>query len=357
VLPRGWLTWTCARVLLLALCLVAGCARPEATPSSPSSRPEGGLPTLAPDVAATGEALVVRGNRLWASDRTGQFAELARAPAGGTLQDPTWHPKARRAAYSVFAPLPTPAPGRQLSGLSASDIWEVEPGASARVLVQHDGDEVRLTEPAWSPDGAEMYLTHSAVVRSGSAVVGLTRRIERASVSGSTRQAIASDAHGVSPSPDGESVVYLRALADAAQELWIQRRASGATLKLGDGRFVDVTSPRFSPDGRTVAFMGALAVDNPQAATAGGWLIDRLVSRAEAHGFLYGLWLIRSDGSALRRVGTATFDTPTVRWAGDGQRLLVFDETGLHRMEIASGERTTLLVLDSYAGFDWRPRS
>jgi len=127
-------------------------------------------------------------------------------------------------------------------------------------------------------------------------------------------------------SPDGSSVVYC--LKDTApdkdgyrQSLWlVPADGSGPPRRLTLGRKKD-TSPRWSPDGRTLAFLS----DRSAVLEAGG-ASDRPKPAEETEKSKPGgtqVWLLPMDGGEARQSTRLPEDVGGLAWSPDGDRLCV----------------------------------
>ncbi|MHB8476928.1 MAG: prolyl oligopeptidase family serine peptidase [Steroidobacteraceae bacterium] len=140
-------------------------------------------------------------------------------------------------------------------------------------------------------------------------------------------------------SPDGTRLAYLGAAADGSTQLFIYWMESGATAAISN--FTE--SPEglaWSPDGRRLAFTMAvpaerkpLKVELPEAPKNAKWadppkLIDRMVFRTDGAGYLPNvfsqLFIIGADGGAARQLTQGDFDTHgTPAFTMDGKSVLI----------------------------------
>jgi len=105
---------------------------------------------------------------------------------------------------------------------------------------------------------------------------------------------------GPQPSPDGRQVIFTRRVYDAAANknstsLWIVSIDGGEPRRLTAAKGND-TSPRWSPDGRTVAFVS-----------------DRSGSSQ--------IWTIDPAGGEARQATDFPLDLDNPQWSPDGKRL------------------------------------
>jgi dipeptidyl aminopeptidase/acylaminoacyl peptidase len=137
---------------------------------------------------------------------------------------------------------------------------------------------------------------------------------------------LSSAASSTSPrwSPDGTRVAYLGKAADGSTQLFVYWAESGATAAISN--FSESPSRlAWSPDGRWIAFTMPVAaerkplkVDLPEAPKNARWadppkLIDRMVFRVDGEGYLPNvfsqLFIVNADGGSVRQLTHGDFDT------------------------------------------------
>jgi dipeptidyl aminopeptidase/acylaminoacyl peptidase len=147
--------------------------------------------------------------------------------------------------------------------------------------------------------------------------------------------------HSASPrwSPDGTRLAYLGAGADGSTQLFVYWTEGGVTAAISN--FVESPSGlTWSSDGRWLAFTMPVAaerkplkVDLPEAPKNAKWaeppkLIDRMVFRADGEGYLPNvftqLFIISADGGAARQLTQGDFDTEGApSFTVDGKSVLI----------------------------------
>jgi acylaminoacyl-peptidase len=140
-------------------------------------------------------------------------------------------------------------------------------------------------------------------------------------------------------SPDGSRVAYLGAAADGSTQLFVYWTESGATTAISN--FTESpSSMAWSPDGRWLAFTMPVAADRkplqvelPEAPKNAKWadppkLIDRMVFRVDGEGYLQNvftqLFIIAADGGSARQLTVGDFDTQgTPSFDADSNSVLI----------------------------------
>jgi acylaminoacyl-peptidase len=194
------------------------------------------------------------------------------------------------------------------------------------------------SDPQISPDGRNIaYVRMGFDIKTDRArgVVWLT------GVDGKHARPLSSAAHSASPrwSPDGTRLAYLGAAADGSTQLFVYWAESGVTAAISN--FTESPgSLAWSRDGRWLAFTMPVAaerkplkVDLPDPPKDVKWadrpkLIDRTVFRIDGEGYLPNvfsqLFVIGADGGAARQVTHGDFDHDgTPAFDVDGKSVLI----------------------------------
>ena len=193
------------------------------------------------------------------------------------------------------------------------------------------------SDPRISPDGTQV-----AYVRQSFDIKNDTRRrmiwlVDRDG--GNHRPLVGGSASQASPrwSPDGKRLAFVSADGDGAQihMYWFAQGVTARVTNLLD-------SPArlaWSPDGRHLAFVmrvpekrEPLKVTLPEKPEDAKWAeplkaIDRMVYRADGEGFLPDafaqLFVVSADGGTARQLTEGAFDHDGVAWTADGSEILV----------------------------------
>jgi TolB protein len=189
--------------------------------------------------------------------------------------------------------------------------------------------------PAWSPDGAWLAFTSE---RDGSADLYRVRpdgdQLERL-----TDGAALDDQAAFSP--DGRQIVFVTSRAGGTADLWLldvqTRRATPLTSGPG-GDF----RPAWSPDGRWIAFSSDRGNGLPFA--HGRW----------EHLHLVDIYLIRPDGSGLKRLTGPGRFCGSPKWSADSRRIVTYcmgaEETMAYRRPTIESGSTNIVSIDVGTG-------
>jgi TolB protein len=212
----------------------------------------------------------------------------------------------------------------------------------ARLLISNaDGSGERaLTQgtldynPAWSPDGKWIAFTSE---RNGSA------DLYRIRTDGSGLERLTDDPafdDQAAYSPDGTQIVFVTTRADGTADLWILDVQTHRAKPLTSGPGGDFR-PAWSPDGKWIAFSTDRESSMPMA--KGRW----------EHLHVVDIYLVRPDGSGLKRLSRHGDFCGSPKWMGDSKSVIAYcmpaENTWTYRINAVEGE-TTVMRMDVATG-------
>jgi Tol biopolymer transport system component len=254
-------------------------------------------------------------------------------------------------------------------GVDPSDILGVDLNSAEggriqprSVLMRADPAE-SLSWPAWWPDGSSFVFQReddaAPAVQSPDGFARPPARIELAQADGSARRLLVASGWQPSPAPDGSAVAFVR-FTDRGSSLIAIGSSDGVEHVLVDnGVFPEIFSPRYSPDGRVIAFGARSFADLQPAAQSQTGLSDLFgvmqPATASAHGTLADVWQVNADGSNLHQISNLRVHDPALAWAPDGSQLFAYGEWGGVLIDLNSGENTLMTYLTGTTAVAWLP--
>ena len=76
---------------------------------------------------------------------------------------------------------------------------------------------------------------------------------------------------------------------------------------------------------------------------------------ASAHGIPWDVWLVRPDGSGLRRVTSFADDDSSVAWSPDGRWLVTLSAEAVHVISVDGSETYCITNEGGYGALEWLP--
>jgi Tol biopolymer transport system component len=285
-----------------------------------------------------GRLVIVRADGLYErSLQTGDETLLIANGEDALLLDPAPEPGRTRLAYV-----------RQLTGVVlpgeapdfGSDLYLAErDGRNIGPVYEHSTRGELVRWPRWLPDGDLL----AGVQRFEEG--RLVAQVIRIDTETEAAEVLVDGALQPAPSPDGRRLVYVRVEQDFSQSLWLANiDGSGARMIAGPEDGIGTfDSPRFSPDGRLIAFGGA---EPPVAGVS-------RAAAARSNGLPADVWLFDLDANEVRGLADLDLDSPSLAWSADGARLFVFSGTGLFAIDLESGDTARLADGTFHGQMDW----
>lgn len=214
-------------------------------------------------------------------------------------------------------------------------------------------------DPSWSPDGKAIYATIRSPVEENGQFRGVQTGIFRIGLDGSLPVQVVANAESSWVSPNGKDLAYLTSDAKGATvHLWVSSVAGqNAREILVNQGFSSVRAPRFSPDGRLLAFAGSggpASAERPSGRGQSGPVATIFTSGvAEADGIPADIWVVRPDGTELRRLTHQQEHSPIPSWSPDGQWVAFLGESGLYLVDAAGKQTVRLKGVDGTSGLSW----
>jgi Tol biopolymer transport system component len=275
---------------------------------------------------------------------TGAEESIAVMPPVGVAGHAAWSPDRTQLAISRFGRRPSERVG-------GSDILLVSAtGGEALPVAEHDLDGALLGAPAWLPDSSGVYFD-----RLPPAGTPATSQVMFAAIG--TNATAHSVAVGGWPavSPDGRLLVYVRPSGTTGYLNELVLTDVGGVherVLVPADELVQITSPRFSPDGAEIAFVGSVSYG--EEARLPGDPADLFAKGVLAHGPPGDIWVIAVHGGPWYRLSTFDEDEPTLAWSPDGYWLAMMGGGGLYLLPRDLSLPPMRAGKGGFGGIDWR---
>lgn len=268
---------------------------------------------------------------------------IIQAPPESLLIEPASSPDGSRIAY-VRQLTPFVQPG--VTPEAGMDLWLANgDGSDARPFIEHSVPNEMVRTPAWLPDGQHIVVSVQRI-EGGRFIISL----EEVDVATGARTVLRQDAYQPALSDDGAQLAYLEVDEVFNQTLWVSSSDGSNARPIAGAQqgLVAFTSPRFSPDGRLLAFSAGEPIeqqirgDERYAVAAGGAGLASRASSAWYDGTPKDIWLYDLSTGGLRKLADLNLDDPGIVWSRDGSRLFVYAGAGLFAIDPQTGEPTRL---------------
>ena len=218
-------------------------------------------------------------------------------------------------------------PGTMQLFISASD------GSDEHPLLATPRDDY---DAVWAPDGKSIVFTSD---RNGSG------DLFRVNADGSGLTQLTSDAAYEDQgafSPDGKQLVFVSTRGSGYSDLWTLDIATKRAKALTSGPGGDYR-PAWSPDGKWIAFSSGRGITAPFA--EGRWERQQLAE----------IYLIRPDGSGMRKVTSTGGFCGSPKWMNDSRHVLAYCSTAQQTMQLRRsapepGSESRLVSIDTTTG-------
>jgi Tol biopolymer transport system component len=251
-------------------------------------------------------------------------------------------------------------------GVDPSDLLGVDlavaegPRAQPRPVLMRENPSESLSWPTWWPDGSSFVFQRedqaAPAVNSPDGFARPPARVEIAQSDGSNRRMLVDSAWQPTPAPNGSAVVFVR-FTDRSSLRAVTSADRSERVLVDAGRFPEIFSPRYSPDGTRIAFGARSYADLQPGMTNGlaGLLSLMGPTAAYAHGSLSDLWIMNTDGSDVRQASSLRVHDPALAWAPDGSQIFAYGSWGGILVDLTSGENTLLTYLTGTTAVAWLP--
>jgi tricorn protease-like protein len=361
----------------ILLFLLSGCSIGTAQPTvSVSNVPlpvtgiDGQITVVAPTANPanfSGTFFYIKENAIWQS-----VAPLNKDKLGGMLvlkvkdlevvKNPAFSPDGTTLAYT-FSPEPVTDPVRGSVVIQQINLYDLNSKQIKKIIKAPQNDTL-LDEAAWSKDGNYLFYGMRQPLRDKeNVVIGQKLDIRRYEVATGKDELLVED--GISPAPtaDGKSLVYIgkdatgQTLAPSLRIIDLNSR-NIKTLLGQEQNFLAYFIARPSPDGAWVVFSAPIQIPLSPEATPkpktgiGGAGSVKLLSPPK-HAIPYDIYVVRTDGTGLRRLTTLFEDQPQPLWSKDGKTIIFLAGHGLYTVDIATATLSKKVNEGAYGGFDY----
>lgn len=351
----------------LSLILIAGCtAAPSTLPAAtlfakatatlervPTRRASLLNGTPAPPVAVPGKFTFAPGDgSIWLQDPANGAPKPIISPTAELFADaPQFSPDGEHVVY-ISSTL-------SAQGVAQNSVHIIDvDGKNDRAVAVPPNAKTSFNWPTYSWDGKWIYYTASFPVPPNK----VHSEIDRIPVTGGNAAKVIDDARSGGVSPDDKTIAFIRFNFDTfSGALWTADiNGQNAKQLLSDDAFLMISSPQYSPDGKSILFSASGPPTKPLPG-ATNWqeeqcepLLLCLISKpAFADGLPWDLWLVSADGLRFEQLTNVASDSPWPAWSGDGKQVAFFDTSGIYLVELATKGISQISRNGGHGIFDW----
>jgi Tol biopolymer transport system component len=239
---------------------------------------------------------------------------------------------------------------------AGSDLWvAARDGSGAHAVFTHTAPNQLVRYPQWLDASTLLAVVQEATQAQGTTTVKYV--LERIDAATGARTQLIENVLAYGLSPDHTHVAYSELSPSGGEALKTAALDGSDTVTVvgPEQDLLPFNSPRYSPDGSSIAFASA--------DQTGAVADQRLVSVAplaanpgpSADGLPEDIWTVAATGGNARRVANIKEDLPTLTWNGDGKHIYILGTQGLSDLTLASGALTRIGEGSFHGEIDWTP--
>jgi Tol biopolymer transport system component len=293
-----------------------------------------------------------------AADGSGRKT-ITKVAQGGLAKDPAWAPDGKRIAYAYTPPLPAVRGPGGLVPLPVTGVYVMNSdGSDPKVAIPHETPGVGHESPVWARDGRSFYVTYSELIMESNIVKDQVVEVALVTPGAAQRQTLIPNGAFPALTADGRQLVCVVTSREGMALVLANADGKSQRVLVPPGQLDGLASPRFSPDGKQVAFsavapMAPIPTVTPVVRRSRlGALLAPLA--AEAHGLPMDVFTVPAEGGQPRRLTQLGEDNPSVAWAPDGKRIAILAGGGLYLMDADGGGFASLDSKGGHGSIDWR---
>ena len=277
--------------------------------------------------AQSGTVLYLNRGGIWQLNMATEQREPFLEPNIGTITHVSHSWDRSRVAYSVDVR------GQGFELVESIIVVASADGSNATGAVSEKRTGATVEWPSWSPDGTRLAYTKTPF---GSR----TQRVEEVDLQTGARTLVTEAGTSPSYAPDGETIVFAAPFGQTWSISTISPHGGDARVVVPSEGFEDLDHPLFARSGEYIVFLGAAALQASMPVGAPASTLAFASGFGAVHpGSLadFDLWMVRPDGSGLRKVVELLSPQPFLAWSPDGRSLASRDRFGLRVIDMAGG--------------------